>query len=169
MIKHLLPFALLGLFGCPGGEDSVDSSADADADTDADSDADLSITAGFTATTLELTVANGEAGGYTQYGVDETAASSDPWTGEACMGGYTAGDGTVFDYCHSATATGRTLTYASRANAYQDLDADTETLFSQDKHDGRVTFYLQGAEECWVWGHDVSAYGGLGCTTLTAQ
>ena len=119
------------------------------------------------ADSVELAIRNGDQTAHYWFGMAETAGC-DPefcWTGEDCVHGYVANDGTLFGpYCHYANASGVRLTYGGDPTH---LVGDS-TVFSDPSFADSVTYLveLDGSSTCWVWGNSPSYYDGEGCTTL---
>lgn len=168
--------ALLGLgliAACAdGGKDSAeDSGADPGGgdtgaeDTDVEPEAPTA-SVSWGAEAVALAVSGG--GGAWWFGVAETLDCDDCWTGEDCVYGYEAGNGSVFAYCHDAGDAGVSLTYGGNV---AELAAGT-TVFTDATYDGRVSYILESDPEhggdgsCWVWGADISYYDGLLCGEL---
>jgi hypothetical protein len=168
--------ALMGLgllAACNGGDkDSADDSAgdpdDGDTgggETDVEPEAPTA-SVSWGADSIALTVSGG--GGAWWFGMAESVDCDDCWTGEDCVYGYEAGDGSVFAYCHDAGDAGVSLTYGGNPS---ELVAGT-TVFSDAGFDGKVSYILESDPEyggdgsCWIWGADNAYYEGLLCGEL---
>ncbi len=92
------------------------------------------------------------------FGMAETGVD-DGWMGEDCLNGdgdtqvcHPIGDGVdrvLTQVCSSAEVIAGSTTF---------LDAGREPF---------LTYYLSDAEDCFVWGHDITYYAGLGCTEMS--
>ena len=95
------------------------------------------------------------------FGMAETGAGPFGWYGEDCWQGMYG-----FYFCHDFT--GDTLDLIEvRDCLLLSVVSGQETLFDAAK-DPYLTYFLESSSDgdCWVWGHDVSYYGPLGCTQL---
>ncbi|MCK6505840.1 hypothetical protein L6R53_21040 [Myxococcota bacterium] len=110
---------------------------------------------------IEVELSGGDPGGYF-FGLAETRTGGDAWTGEDCLYGYTTSSGTVYSYCHPLSAEGGFLV---TVESILDVFEGSTTLHSAVLDN---TYYLAEAAtgDCWVFGHDTSYYGGLGCLDL---
>ena len=142
--------------GCDGKVgDTGDSGTEESGDPSA-----FAVSWGSDSVTLSMT--GGDSTYY--WGMAETTASTDAWTGEDCIYGYTTADDTTYAWCHPATADGdTTLDYGADPT---DLDEGSETVFD-DAFGSDVTHYVEDAVtlSCWIGGHDEGYYAGLGCST----
>ena len=154
--------------------DEVDNDCDGDVDEGGGSD-ELSFEAVWTSDStgdiLDIVVTGG-SGTYTLGWVESEPGVSDPWTGEDCLNGYTASDGTLYLYCHPIERDGGTFEsiyeeVVSGSRTLRSLDEDTETLFTAG-FDRYLTYaaWSDGTGECWTWGYAPSYYTGEGCTEL---
>ncbi len=121
---------------------------------DGGSGGDTHITCSWTAGQFQIDITDGDPAGYS-LGWAETDASCGEycWTGEDCgYVGYTAGDGTVYDYCHDVGATGGNLVIVE---SVADVVPGLTTVMDPTWSPG-ITYYLheQGTGTCWTWGHD---------------
>ena len=116
-------------------------------------------------TGLALTVSGGP-GGY-WFGVAETGGTTNGWTGEDCVYGFTTEDQTAYSFCHDA---GNTGTQLDKVGSFVEM-APGKTIFD-NTFEGKLTYYLEsdinygGDGSCYVWGHDPEYYAAQGCTTL---
>ena len=161
----LIAFAATGCSDKSG--DTGDTSGGGGDGTDGGGgDPSASVSWGGSSVTLNVT----DGPGAYWFGMAETGASDDPWTGEDCLYGYTLGDGTNLSYCHDAGDGGdTTLSYGGDA---MNLQAGT-TVFTSSSYDGSVAYYLEsdpdfgGTGECWAWGNGAgSYYSELGCGSI---
>jgi hypothetical protein len=160
-MKQFYLASLAGLFSI-GCVDMVKDTGGGGNDGSADA-MEVSVTWG--GSSVDLSIANGDAAGDYWFGLAETEGSSDPWTGEDCYEGYTLGDGSVLSYCHPSSSTGASLAYGGGTS---DLSEGSETVFGSADFDGSVTYFLEDANSgaCWVWGATPSYYDGLGCDVI---
>lgn len=110
---------------------------------------------------LEVILVYGAEGGY-DFGMAETGAVADPWTGEDCYRGYTSGDGVSVGFCHFLSPSGGFL---QTVKAVEDVVDGATTLHSEWIEN---TYLLAEADSgrCWVFGHDIGYFEGLGCTDI---
>lgn len=167
MTKYTLMLGLtLFAFGCPGDKGETggaDDSTGGDDSADPCEGQEATFDVAHSSSGVTLTITCG-SGGY-EFGMAETdQASDDPWTGEDCFNGYTTGDGTVYDICHVADSTGVVLS----GGTLGDLCDDCGVTIMQNVASSVTTYYVSSdaTGDCWVWGHDVSYYGTLGCTEM---
>ena len=151
--------SLAGLFsvGC------VDMMKDTGGSVEADA-MEVSVTWG--ASSVDLSIANGDGAGDYWFGLAETGDSADPWTGEDCYLGYDfqTTDGNL-SYCHPSSSTGVSLAYGGDVSA---LAEGSETVFGSADFDGTVTYFLEDSTTgaCWTWGHSPSYYDALACDVI---
>jgi len=166
MLKYTWPvFAITFLAGCPGGKcDSGDSSCDsAEGEGEGEGEGDPSFSDSWSASGVTISITDG-SGTYTLGMAETDPASSDPWTGEDCLDGYTLSDGTVLLYCHPLSSSGGAFSSGGDPN---DLDEDNETVFTSAL-ENVITYaaWSDSSGECWTWGADTSYYTGEGCTAM---
>ena len=110
---------------------------------------------------LQVDLTNGDSAGY-NFGMAETDCGGQCWTGEDCFDGYTASDGTVYNYCHPMSATGG---YLTTVTTVADIVEGSTTVFSADL---TTSYYLEEVTsgDCWTWGYDTTYYTGYGCADI---
>jgi len=163
MKRTLFTLASLSLLAGCFDTGTGDSGTSTDTTTDTQTPAELAATVEWGASSITVTLTGMDDGGY-YFGMAESSASTDPWTGEDCMDGYTTGSGTNYTYCHPVPASGvMTLNYGG---GFDDLAEGSETVFGSQAFDGDVTYYLEETStgDCWVFGRASSHYDNLGCT-----
>jgi hypothetical protein len=163
-MKNFATLAALALVGC------VDLTGKDSGAFDTGSSAALEFDVSWGASSVDLTIMNGDSASEYYFGIAETNdgclnAEYGCWTGEDCYLGYdlvTTSD--TLSYCHPSSSTGASLAYGGDPNA---LSEGSATVFSAD-FEGLVTFYVENytSGECWVWGADTSYYADLGCTVV---
>lgn len=167
----LILAASLMVVGCTdkgdtGATDSGDADTTDTTDTDGGTDSGTApattVECTWDGTGLDVTIVNGDSSGY-NLGLAEVAAEG--WTGEDCYLGYTAGDGTTYEYCHPASASGVFLTTVG--------DFSKVVEGSTTIHSGAInnTYFLEEVSSglCWVWGDSASYYGDLGCSDISSS
>ena len=85
----------------------------------------------------------------------ETEAGAVGWYGEDCY----VGTGS-WQYCHPVSGTSLTLDQESDLTA---IVEGSTTLFWPGMN---LTYMVTHGSDCYVWGHDVSYYGALGCAPI---
>lgn len=167
MTKYTLMLGLtLFAFGCPGDKgDSVPGDDSNGGDDSADPcegvDPTFNVTMSSSGVNLEITCGVGDY----EFGMAETdATSSDPWTGEDCLDGYTTGDGTVYAFCHPADSTGVALTDVSSVNDI--VEGSTTVMGGISEEVTTFIVYSLSTGSCWVWGDTPAYYASESCTEL---
>lgn len=170
MNKFMALSAVLLLAGCPTDDGETGETGDTDViDTDDTDVAAMSLSAEVTSTGAVLTITNGVAGDWF-FGLTQ-AGTSDDWTGEDCLNGYTV-SGTTYQWCHPATEAGVTLTRIT-STAWNDIVAEmdgdaTKTLFHSGL-EGTVGFYVEDPQgNCYVDGEAdaIAQWSSLGCAAF---
>ena len=92
--------------------------------------------------------------------VESDPNSSDPWTGEDCLYGYTTSSGDYFYYCHQMSSTGGSLPTVTTFSAL----SSESTLFSSSLQEVITYVAFDESYRCWTWGYDPSYYTAYGCT-----
>jgi hypothetical protein len=170
---------LLFFMGCDGvtSTDTVDTGApDSDAtDTDTDTPAPTfdanDVDAAFEGAEGGIDIALtdiGSAAGFWFGMTQEGSESTDPWTGEDCLDGYTTSGGKNYNICHYFEGNSGSLSHVTDPD---DVVAGDTTLLKGDL-EGTLTYFLQldtdNGGPCYTWGVDTSVYAAApGCTTIT--
>lgn len=110
---------------------------------------------------IEVVMTGGDPAGYL-LGMAETGTGYETWTGEDCYLGYTAGDGTLYAYCHPLSRSGGFLESVS---SFLDIVEGSTTLHAAEYDN---TYYLEevATSTCWVFGHDTSYYARIDCVDI---
>lgn len=105
-----------------------------------------------------LSTPGGATGGY-HLGMAQTGACVDCWTGEDCLHGDRGLDHSTVVFCHPLPASG------GRLDTVQTVDAVVEGSTTYLRAGQQLTYFLTeiSSGDCWIWGHDLSWFTGLGC------
>ena len=100
------------------------------------------------------------------FGLTQSSAIANRWTGEDCLYGYVSGE-EQYLYCHPAQ-TGFSLQYGA---SYDDVTEGLTTHFSGPEFNQDITYIIQDRISgcCWTWGHDPSYYDELSCTLINTE
>ncbi len=157
---------MVGLVGCPDGYQKCDSAhsgceGESEGVGEGEGEGESPVFgSSWSASGVQITI----SGGYGTYllGLVETdPGSSDPWTGEDCLYGYTLETGELLLYCHPLSESGGAF---STGGSTSSLEEGSETLFDETLQD--VITYAAWSDvtgRCWTWGHDVSYYADARC------
>lgn len=168
MTKNLLILGTLlfaaacsGGKGDTGGTDGGTTDGGTDGGTTGDGGTTTSMDCAWGGGGLTVDIFGGDSAGY-WLGLAETACGGDCWTGEDCVYGYTTGSGTVYSFCHPMSSTG---VYLSTVTSIGAIVEGSSTIHSEALNN---TYFMEEVSTgaCWVWGHDTSYYGGLGCSDI---